>query len=306
MTHPETLPAPFVCDCSASRRCPKMRIATLPPTRPSRRASVPTSWKALGARQGRASCTDRGSSSSGRRSERSRCCVCCGRAEPLPSVPGAFGVWVKPPSSTTCAWPKVARSAVIGVRWHAPRRHRVALGTALGGVTCGALGVGVGQPCSQRAIADAGRRDARRRHRSPQRARRRRAHLARVREEPDRGARARARSARSIPGSRGRFGGRNFGRQVPHLAPHRRGRHGRGVRGGTHGASAPKWRSRFLRGAAAVDGFRDRASAPRSACVQGSIEQPNVVRTLDLDQMPDGSIYVVMGAATRDELGAAL
>jgi len=50
---------------------------------------------------------------------------------------------------------------------------------------------------------------------------------------------------------------------------------------------------KVLRGAAAVDAS-EIARLRREARVQGSIEQPNVVRTLDLDQMPDGSIYVVM------------
>jgi len=48
-----------------------------------------------------------------------------------------------------------------------------------------------------------------------------------------------------------------------------------------------------LRGAAAVDAS-EIARLRREARVQGSIEQANVVKTLDLDQMPDGSIYVVM------------
>jgi serine/threonine-protein kinase len=50
---------------------------------------------------------------------------------------------------------------------------------------------------------------------------------------------------------------------------------------------------KVLRGAAAVDAS-EIARLRREARVQGSIEHPNVVRTLDLDQLPDGSIYVVM------------
>jgi eukaryotic-like serine/threonine-protein kinase len=50
---------------------------------------------------------------------------------------------------------------------------------------------------------------------------------------------------------------------------------------------------KVLRGAAAVDAS-EIARLRREARVQGSIEQANVVKTLDLDQMPDGSIYVVM------------
>jgi len=50
---------------------------------------------------------------------------------------------------------------------------------------------------------------------------------------------------------------------------------------------------KVLRGAAAVDAS-EIARLRREAQVQVSIEHPNVVRTVDLDQMPDGSIYVVM------------
>ena len=50
---------------------------------------------------------------------------------------------------------------------------------------------------------------------------------------------------------------------------------------------------KVLRGAAARDAA-EIARLRREAQVQVSIEHPNVVRTLDLDQMPDGSIYVVM------------
>ncbi|HKY37891.1 MAG TPA: serine/threonine-protein kinase [Polyangiaceae bacterium] len=50
---------------------------------------------------------------------------------------------------------------------------------------------------------------------------------------------------------------------------------------------------KVLRGAAAMDAS-EIARLRREARVQGSIEHPNVVRTLDLDELPDGSIYVVM------------
>ncbi len=50
---------------------------------------------------------------------------------------------------------------------------------------------------------------------------------------------------------------------------------------------------KLLRGAAAADAS-ETARLRREAQVQVSIEHPNVIRTLDLDQTPDGSIYVVM------------
>lgn len=62
---------------------------------------------------------------------------------------------------------------------------------------------------------------------------------------------------------------------------------------------------KLLRGAAAADPA-EAARLRREARVQVSIEHPNVVRTLDLDQLPDGSIYVVMelldGASLADKL----
>lgn len=50
---------------------------------------------------------------------------------------------------------------------------------------------------------------------------------------------------------------------------------------------------KVLRGAAAVDGA-EVARLRREGRVQMSIEHPNVVRTFDLDQLPDGTLYVVM------------
>ncbi len=50
---------------------------------------------------------------------------------------------------------------------------------------------------------------------------------------------------------------------------------------------------KVLRGAAAKDAS-EIARLRREAQVQGTVEHPNVTRTLDLDQMPDGSLYVVM------------
>jgi serine/threonine-protein kinase len=50
---------------------------------------------------------------------------------------------------------------------------------------------------------------------------------------------------------------------------------------------------KILRDAVARDGG-EVARLRREAQVQVAIEHPNVVRTLDLDQLPDGSIYVVM------------
>lgn len=63
---------------------------------------------------------------------------------------------------------------------------------------------------------------------------------------------------------------------------------------------------KVLRGAAARDGS-EIARLRREAYIQVHVEHPNVVRVLDLDQMPDGSIYVVMerllGRSLADRLG---
>jgi eukaryotic-like serine/threonine-protein kinase len=50
---------------------------------------------------------------------------------------------------------------------------------------------------------------------------------------------------------------------------------------------------KVLRGAAAVDAA-EVARLRREARVQVALEHPNVVRTFDLDQLPDGTLYVVM------------
>lgn len=50
---------------------------------------------------------------------------------------------------------------------------------------------------------------------------------------------------------------------------------------------------KVLKGAAAADAA-EVARLRREARVQMSLEHPNVVRTFDLDQMPDGTLYVVM------------
>jgi serine/threonine-protein kinase len=62
---------------------------------------------------------------------------------------------------------------------------------------------------------------------------------------------------------------------------------------------------KVLRGAAARDGG-EIARLRREAYIQVHVEHPNVVRVLDLDQMSDGSIYVVMerlvGRSLADKL----
>ncbi len=62
---------------------------------------------------------------------------------------------------------------------------------------------------------------------------------------------------------------------------------------------------KVLRGAAAADAS-EVARLRREARVQVSIEHPNVVRTLDLDQLADGSIYVVMELLQGESLGTRL
>lgn len=62
---------------------------------------------------------------------------------------------------------------------------------------------------------------------------------------------------------------------------------------------------KVLRGAAAKDGG-EIARLRREAYIQVHIEHPNVARVFDLDQMPDGSIYVVMERLTGRSLADKL
>jgi eukaryotic-like serine/threonine-protein kinase len=50
---------------------------------------------------------------------------------------------------------------------------------------------------------------------------------------------------------------------------------------------------KVLRGAAAVDAA-EVARLRREARIQMALEHPNIIRTFDLDQLPDGTLYVVM------------
>jgi serine/threonine-protein kinase len=62
---------------------------------------------------------------------------------------------------------------------------------------------------------------------------------------------------------------------------------------------------KVLRGAAAADAS-EVARLRREARIQMSLEHPNIVRTFDLDQLPDGTLYVVMellqGVSLQDQL----
>ena len=62
---------------------------------------------------------------------------------------------------------------------------------------------------------------------------------------------------------------------------------------------------KVLRGAAARDGG-EIARLRREAHIQADVEHPNIARVMDLDQMPDGSMYVVMerlvGRSLADKL----
>jgi len=177
------------------------------------------------------------------------------------------------------------------ISWNAPRRHRVAMGGAVGGLISGAavlsagsvVGAGIGTLVGAALGGAAG-------------------YLAeRVEEE---------RSARTFEKNRiaalergleahghfkeaaGDLAGETLGGKYRIL--HRIGSGGIGaVYAAEHVGIGAKVAIKVLRGAAAVDAS-EIARLRREARVQGSIEQTNVVKTLDLDQMPDGSIYVVM------------
>ena len=216
--------------------------------------------------------------------------LCMTRRAELSSVPRIWGLAEATIEHDVCL-AKGGKECRYHVRWAAPRRHRVPLGAVLGGLGCGGAVLASGSQLG-RSHRDLDRHRSGSRHRSAHGASRRGTRLARVREKSHRRAGAWPGSARPLSRRRRRFGGRDFGREIPDFAPHRLGRDRRRVRRGAR-RDRRQGGDQGLRGAAAVDAS-EIARLRREARVQGSIEQANVVKTLDLDQMPDGSIYVVM------------
>ncbi len=216
--------------------------------------------------------------------------LCLTRQGELSSVPRIWGLSEARIEHVTCLAKGGSECRYI-VRWDAPRRHRVALGTALGGLSCGGavLAAGSGLAAGIAALAGAALGGA----------------IGRLTEkvEQERASRVFERN-RIAALERGLEARGQFSQAAGDLAGETLGgkyrilrRIGSGGIGAVYAAEhmgiGAKVAIKVLRGAAAVDAS-EIARLRREARVQGSIEQPNVVRTLDLDQMPDGSIYVVM------------
>ena len=129
--------------------------------------------------------------------------------------------------------------------------------------------------------------------------------VARIRAQPHRRPRAR-------PRAEGRASGRRPGTSRAPCSAASTASGARSARAASAWSTRPSTSTlghevavKVLRGAAARDGG-EIARLRREAYIQVHVEHPNVVRVLDLDQMPDGSIYVVMerlvGRSLADKL----
>jgi hypothetical protein len=216
--------------------------------------------------------------------------LCLTRRAELASVPRIWGLGEATIEHDVCL-AKGGTECRYRVRWHAPRRHRVALGTALGGVTCGASVLASGSVLAAGIATLVGATLGGAIGRLSERVEEER--TSRVFEKNRIAALERGLEARGqFREAAGDLAGETLGGKYRIL--HRIGSGGIGaVYAAEHMGIGAKVAIKVLRGAAAVDAS-EIARLRREARVQGSIEQPNVVRTLDLDQMPDGSIYVVM------------
>ncbi|MEO6598465.1 MAG: protein kinase [Polyangiaceae bacterium] len=216
--------------------------------------------------------------------------LCAARLAELSSVPRIWGLADATIEHEFCLAKESSECRYV-IRWDTPRRHRVTLGAGIGGLSCGAavfasgsvLGAGIAALIGTAAGAAIGR--------LTERVEEERA--ARVFEKNRIAALERGLEARGhFRDAAGDLAGETLGGKYRIL--NRIGSGGIGaVYAAEHLGIGAKVAIKVLRGAAAVDAS-EIARLRREARVQGSIEQANVVKTLDLDQMPDGSIYVVM------------
>jgi serine/threonine-protein kinase len=229
--------------------------------------------------------------------------LCDARAAELASYPVIWGLPEAEVTHETC----VARGAdacVYRVAWVSRKaREGIVLGTAVSGVACGIVVGFAGGPVAGTLAAGLGAllggglgfmRD--------------RAHDekgARVFEHNRIAALERGLDLRGDAGaSPGDLGGTVLGGK--YRIGRRIGSGGIGVvYAAEHVTLGHEVAVKVLRGAAARDGG-EIARLRREAYIQVHVEHPNVVRVLDLDQMSDGSIYVVMerllGRSLADKL----
>jgi len=216
--------------------------------------------------------------------------LCMTRRAELSSVPRIWGLGEATIEHDVCL-AKGGSECRYRVRWVAPRRHRVLVGGALGGLSFGAALLASGSHLGGAIAAAIGTAAGAAFGRLTERVEEERA--SRVFEKNRIAALERGLEARGhFRDAAGDLAGETLGGKYRIL--HRIGSGGIGaVYAAEHVGIGAKVAIKVLRGAAAVDAS-EIARLRREARVQGSIEQANVVKTLDLDQMPDGSIYVVM------------
>ncbi|MEI9947417.1 MAG: protein kinase [Pseudomonadota bacterium] len=216
--------------------------------------------------------------------------LCLTRRAELSSVPRIWGLGEATIEHDVCL-AKGGDECRYRVRWATPRRQRVPLGAALGGLGCGAAVLASGSHLGAAIATLIGTASGAAIGRLTERVEEERA--SRVFEKNRIAALERGLEARGhFRDAAGDLAGETLGGKYRIL--HRIGSGGIGaVYAAEHVGIGSKVAIKVLRGAAAVDAS-EIARLRREARVQGSIEQANVVKTLDLDQMPDGSIYVVM------------
>ncbi|MES1179343.1 MAG: protein kinase [Myxococcales bacterium] len=216
--------------------------------------------------------------------------LCAARQAELSSVPRIWGLGDAKIEHELCLAKDCSECRYV-IRWDTPRRHRVALGAGIGGLSCGAAVFASGSMLASGIAALIGTAAGAAIGRLTERVEEERA--SRVFEKNRIAALERGLEARGhFRDAAGDLAGETLGGKYRIL--HRIGSGGIGaVYAAEHVGIGAKVAIKVLRGAAAVDAS-EIARLRREARVQGSIEQANVVKTLDLDQMPDGSIYVVM------------
>jgi serine/threonine-protein kinase len=216
--------------------------------------------------------------------------LCLTRRAELGSVPRIWGLGEASIEHDVCL-AKGGSECRYRVRWAAPRRHRVPLAAGLGGAACGAAVLASGSHLGAAIATLIGTGLGAAIGRLTERVEEERA--SRVFERNRIAALERGLEARGhFRDAAGDLAGETLGGKYRIL--NRIGSGGIGaVYAAEHIGIGAKVAIKVLRGAAAVDAS-EIARLRREARVQGSIEQANVVKTLDLDQMPDGSIYVVM------------
>jgi serine/threonine-protein kinase len=228
--------------------------------------------------------------------------LCVARSAELAGVPRIWGLEDAAIEHSVCL-AEGNDECRYTVRWAVPHRRDMLLGTALGAVTCGgavgvsgsfsaaAIGavVGAGLGCATGYLSQ---RVAEER-------------TARVFEKHRIAALERGLEVHGhFREPAGELSGVTLGTKYKMLR--KIGSGGIGVvYAAEHLALGTQVAIKVLRGAAAIDAS-EIARLRREARVQSSIEHPNVVRTLDLDQLPDGSIYVVMELLRGQSLATRL